>query len=179
VSACPVCENPQPAGDECEVCGRSLLGPQAAAEATVEPMEGLETTAQGEATAAVEVALLPELEPTLQPAAGAVPAETVPEFEATLAERVEAPVDAVPDLQPTAAGASGDPRTVLPLFPTCRYCRTPAGPGERLCARCGMQLAGLLPPAPLAAGSGPRLCSCGTPITRSTCPACGARNKTE
>jgi hypothetical protein len=182
VITCPVCEQPQADQAECLVCGHALgvgAAGAAGAEPAVAPLEGLETNAQ-ETGAAVDLGgTFPELEPTLLAVAGAVAADPMPELEATLAAPVEAPGELVPDLEPTSAAPSADGRTELPLFPVCRYCRTPAGPGEKLCGRCGMQLGGLVPPGPVAAGTGPRLCSCGTPITRATCPACGARNRTE
>jgi hypothetical protein len=181
VITCPVCEQPQADGAECQTCGHALgadRGADPGGDAVaIEPIEGLETTAQAATPSVGEVAPIPELEPTLQRSAGAVAADPMPDLEATLAAPVEAPGELVPDLEPTAAPASADARTELPLFPVCRYCRTPAGPGEKLCGRCGMQL-GVLPAA-RATGAGPRLCSCGTPISRSTCPACGARNRTE
>jgi hypothetical protein len=34
-------------------------------------------------------------------------------------------------------------------------------------------------PAPAATGPTARSCSCGTPVTRAICPACGARNQTD
>lgn len=175
--ACPVCEHQQADGAECEVCGRSLVS-LGAVDAPVTPLEGLEPTlAAPEPFAGVGEAM-PELEPTLQASPGEVALERVAELEPTAAAPVEAAGEPVPDLEPTSAPASLDPRTELPAIPVCRYCRTPAGPGQRSCARCGMQLpVGPVPGAPARAG--PRLCGCGTPITRSTCPACGARNKTE
>jgi hypothetical protein len=145
----------------------------------VEPLEGLETTLLEVGAVTGEGGPFPELEPTLQAAGGDVAVDPMPELEATLAAPVEAPGERVPDLEPTAAAPSADGRTELPLFPTCRYCRTPAGPGEKICGRCGMQLGGMVPPGAALVGTGPRLCSCGTPITRSTCPACGARNRSE
>lgn len=173
--ACPVCEHPQDGGAECAVCGRSLAA-LGGFDPPVTPLEGLEPTTLASDQAGGEVAALPELEPTLQAAAGPVPADRLAELEPTLAPRVEAAGELVPDLEPTAAPPSGDPRTVLPLFPVCRYCRTPAGPGERLCGRCGMRLQIEPVTGPGAPVAVPRLCSCGTPVTRSTCPACGARH---
>jgi hypothetical protein len=176
VIACPVCEHLQDAGAECEVCGRALatLG---GVDQPVTALEGLEPTALASDRAGGEVAPLPDLEPTLQPAAGPVAALHLAELEPTRAPRVEATGEVVPDLEPTAAPPSGDGRTELPLFPVCRYCRTPAGPGDRLCGRCGMRLQIEPGTGPGALVAEPRFCSCGTPITRSTCPACGARHQ--
>jgi hypothetical protein len=121
---------------------------------------------------------LAELEPTLQASAGEVALERVPELEPTLAARVEAAGELVPDLEPTSAPASLDAPSLLPPLPTCRYCRTPAAPGERICGRCGMRLSVAIP-ATAVTGPKDRLCSCGTPVTRAICPACGARNQTD
>jgi hypothetical protein len=177
VITCPVCEQPQAEGAECLVCGRPLGAVGAAgAEPPVEPLEGLETTAAEAGAVTGEGGPLPGLEPTRLAAGDAMAVDPMPELEATLAAPVEAPGDPVPDLEPTAAAPSSDGRTELPLFPVCRYCRTPAGPGEKLCGRCGMQLGGLVPPGAAPPGTGLRLCSCGTPIAGPTCPACGARN---
>jgi hypothetical protein len=178
VTTCPVCEHPQAAGAECEVCGRALAA-FGGVDQPVAPLDGLEPTSLAAEGSAGDVGLLPELEPTLQPAAGAVAAVPVAELEPTRAAPVEAPGEPMPDLEPTAAPPSGDGRTELPLFPVCRYCRTPAGPGERLCGRCGMRLQVETGPGPGATLAGPRLCSCGAPVTRSTCPACGARHRVE
>jgi hypothetical protein len=178
VITCPVCEHPQEAGAECEVCGRAL-STFGAIELPVTPLEGLEPTALNDGSWSGDVDVLPELEPTLQASAGAVAADPIPELEPTLAARVEAPGERVPDLEPTAAPPSGDAPTELPLFLVCRYCRTPAGPGDRLCGHCGMRLQVAPGPPVGAAVVGPRICSCGTPISRSICPVCGARNRVE
>jgi hypothetical protein len=176
VITCPVCEHPQADGAECEVCGRSLLAP-GAVEVPVAPLEGLEPTLAAPELLVGDLGVMPELEPTLQLSPSEVTLDPVPELEPTSAAPVEASGERVPDLEPTSAPASSDPRSELPLFPVCRYCRTPAGPGERICGRCGMMLPAGVAPAAVAVAL-PLLCSCGTPITRSTCPACGARNRT-
>jgi hypothetical protein len=178
VISCPVCEHQQPGGAECEVCGRGLVA-LGGVDAPVAPLDGLEPTALDGGGWVGEVAALAELEPTLQASAGAVTPVPIPELEPTMAAPVEAQGELVPDLEPTAAPASGDAPTEVPLFLTCRYCRTPAGPGDRICGRCGMQLQVQPGPAPEAALAGRRFCSCGTPISRSICPACGARNRVE
>ncbi len=178
---CPVCEHPQEAGSECGVCGRRLEEGRAT-DAPVAPLEGLELTAlegAGAAAAALPGAALPDLEATRFEAAEApLLAELFPDLEQTRAEPVEVAADPTPDVERVLAGLPDDGPTLLPIVVTCRYCRTEAGPGERLCGRCGMQLS---PPAatrPAPGADGPRLCSCGTPVTRSRCPACGARNVT-
>jgi hypothetical protein len=185
VITCPVCEHQQAGGADCEVCGRLRSAGGATpigVEVPVASLEGLEPTAQADAAAPGDVAPLPELEPTLQVSAGAVVIEPLPELEPTGAASTDpshaAPGEALPGLEPTFAPAS-DARTALPLFPVCRYCRTPAGPGERLCGRCGMQLGGVVAPPPGRPGDDQRRCSCGAPITRSICPACGGRHRVE
>jgi hypothetical protein len=189
---CPVCEHTQPFSGECEVCGKAL-GPAGAGDAespfmvsvsNQERLDGLEPTlhavlrqAQDERTAAPE--LLAELEPTAAARTGAVSAapELLAELEPTAAARTGAVDPApVPDLVPTAvADLPGDGPTPQPIAVLCRYCRSPAMPGERICGHCGMRLpvaAGR--PAPTAA---PRACSCGLPVSGAVCPGCGARQQ--
>ncbi len=153
---CAVCENVQVAGEACDVCGKAFP----AGEATpvpVEPLEGLEPTLQGPAEAPPDA--LPELEPTtLDPVQVVVAA--MEGLEPTEAE-------GIPDDLPTPAGPSA----------TCRYCGTPAPPGENFCAHCGMRL----PPAAGTGGSGELLpevhpCpQCSVPVKGTSCPACGVR----
>jgi hypothetical protein len=189
---CPVCEHTQPFSGECEVCGKAL-GPAGAGDAespfmvslsNQERLDGLEPTlhavlrpAQDERTAAPE--LLAELQPTAAARTGAVSAapELLAELEPTAAARTGAVDPApVPDLVPTAvADLPGDGPTPQPIAVLCRYCRSPAMPGERICGHCGMRLpvaAGR--PAPTAA---PRACSCGLPVSGAVCPGCGARQQ--
>lgn len=174
---CPVCEHQQEAGSECALCGRHLAEGWGT-DAPVTPLEGLELTSLDPAAAAalpaepvagLEVTRFDAVELPLL-------AEALPDLEQTLAEPVAVATDAVPDLERVQAGLPEDGPTLLPLVVTCRYCRTEAGPGERLCARCGMRLPLAAVTAPAPADGEPRRCSCGTPITRSSCPACGARN---
>lgn len=174
---CPLCEHVQPAGDACDVCGRALEPPGGAA-AAIPPVEGLEPTA-APAAGPVDAPPLAGLEPTVLDArAAARPSpEAFPELEPTrAAAAIDLPADPVPDLEPTGA-ASADPPTPYAAFATCRYCRTPAAPGERRCARCGMRL-------PLERGgreferdgpAEPRRCTCGAPVSGAICPACGGR----
>jgi hypothetical protein len=165
---CPVCEHPQPFGGECEVCGKAL-GPAGAGDAESpflvslsnhERLDGLEPTlhvlrqAQDERTAEPE--LLADLEPTAAARTGAV--DPAP----------------VPDLVPTAAAdLPGDGPTPQPIAVLCRYCRSPAMPGERICGHCGMRLPVAV--ARLAPDAAPRACSCGLPVSGAVCPGCGAR----
>jgi hypothetical protein len=167
---CPVCEHAQPSGAECEVCGK-LLGPADGAPAgsplslsNQDRLDGLEPTLhavvrQGreERTAAAE--LMADLEPT---AVGAVAGSDA-----------GAPTP-VPDLVPTAvADLPSDGPTPESIAVLCRYCRSPAMPGERICGHCGMRLPVEALRAPPAAAL-PR-CRCGLPVSGSICPGCGAR----
>lgn len=171
---CPVCEHAQEAGSECQLCGRRLEEGRGT-DAPVAPLPGLELTALEAAPAAPGEAV-PGLEITRFEAVEApLLSEVVPGLEATRAEPVEVVVEATPDVERVQAGLPDDGPTLLPIVLTCRYCRAEAGPGERICGRCGMRLQ-LPVAAPAAPAGGPRLCSCGTPVTRSICPACGARN---
>jgi hypothetical protein len=98
----------------------------------------------------------------------------VGDVEPTAAGPVDADAPLIPDLEPTAVDAPLD-ATPLPTVVVCRYCRTPAAPGERLCGRCGMRLP--VVEAPRREEPPPHaLCSCGAPITAAKCPACGARH---
>jgi hypothetical protein len=188
---CPVCEHQQAAGSECEVCGRHLVEGRGT-DAPVAPLEGLELTTLDPAGAAAlpsapvapfapfaPMALMEGLEVTaFAPAEEPLLAELIPDLEQTRAEAVEVSVDPTPDVERVLDGLPDDGPSLLPLVVTCRYCRTEAGPGERVCGRCGMRLPVFAVAAPTAAAGTPRLCSCGTPVTRSRCPACGARNAT-
>jgi hypothetical protein len=167
---CPVCEHAQGQGAECEVCGKELLH-GAAAVSDVPAVEGLEPTLHAGVDAAAE--RLGELEPTAH-VAGADAAPEPVLVEPTRVDPVDVAVEAVPDVERVGDAIPDDPRTEVPLFVTCRYCRTEAMPGERVCARCGMRLPDFggaseraEPPA--------RRCSCGAPVRGSLCPSCGAR----
>jgi hypothetical protein len=168
---CPVCEHAQAQGAECDLCGKGLA-PGPAAVAAVPRIDGLEPTslADGSFVAASPIA---ELEPTGH-AAVAVLDELTPGIEPTRAPPVDVEVTPTPGIERTAAEATGDARTEVPLFVTCRYCRSPSMPGERVCGRCGMRL-------PSFGGTGReaaqevRRCGCGAPVTGSLCPSCGAR----
>jgi hypothetical protein len=175
--SCPVCEHQQQAGSECEVCGRHLVEGRGT-DAPVAPLEGLElTTLDPVGAAALPSAPVEGLEVTaFERAEEPLLAELVPDLEQTRAEPVEVPPDPTPDVERVLAGLPDDGPTLLPLVLICRYCRTEAGPGEKVCGRCGMRLPVFASAAPAAASGSPRLCSCGTPVTRSLCPACGARN---
>jgi hypothetical protein len=175
---CPVCEHQQAEGAECDVCGKRLTRGVSAAELAIPAVEGLEPTRHGAADAPAEV--VPELEPTLHRSATAAPAaDLTPGLEATAAAPVDVEVEPTPDLERTAEEIPGDLPTILPAFATCRYCRTPAMPGERVCARCGMRLPVIseTPVGEPAAEEALRTCTCGTAVRPGTplCPSCGAR----
>ncbi len=173
---CPVCEHTQAAGTECEVCGHRLRAPLDA-DQPVAVMDGLESTLQ---PAAPEPP--PEVVPGLE-LTGAAPVEVpggdrVADLEQTGNAPVDPPIDALP-VERTGDGAPADERTPYPAMVNCRYCRTPAAPGEKLCSRCGMRRP--LPSAPAAAppaGVGPQRGSGGVPVVGPRCPACGARTTT-
>ena len=168
---CPVCEHAQVEAPECEVCGKRLLtGP--AAIPFVAPVDGLEPTLHAPVDARVEP--VGELEPTRLREAPHVPADAV-DLEQTAVRPVDVAVEPVPDLEPTPSDAPRDPATPVPAFVTCRYCRNPAMPGERVCGHCGMRLPSF-ERAPDASAAAARICSCGAPLRAAgPCPNCGAR----
>jgi hypothetical protein len=171
---CPVCEHAQAAGAECEVCGRRLAAPGGStARPLAPPVDGLEPTAHERV--GVRVERIAELEPTLRPPADEVPGEAL-ELDAGRAQPVDVDAPAIPDLERIADGVPQDGPTALPAFTTCRYCRTPAMPGERLCARCGMRLPVVDGPRAAAAAEAERRCGCGALVAGDRlCPSCGAR----
>jgi hypothetical protein len=173
---CPVCEHHQEAGSECEVCGRHLVAGRGT-DAPVVPLEGLEQTAFAAipTPAAGLDAALADLEATRFEAADVLLVEVVPDVEPTRAEAVEVEVEATPDLERTLAEPLDDGASPILASAVCRYCRTEAPPGEAYCGRCGMHLSTYQPPAS-SPSVPPAICSCGAPVTRSRCPACGARH---
>ena len=178
---CPVCEHPQGQGAECEVCGKRLAAGVSAADLAIAAVEGLEPTFHASAAAAPAGERVAELEPTRRDAAvtAAAPAlDVTPDLEATRAAPVDVAVAPVPDVERTSAGIPDDVPTALPAFVTCRYCRTPAMPGERICGRCGMRLPFAAAGGGAASEEATRLCSCGTALRPGVtlCPNCGARN---
>ncbi|BDG07671.1 hypothetical protein [Anaeromyxobacter paludicola] len=172
---CPVCEHAQVSPDECEVCGKRFRPGPAGGEVTAPPEAWLEPTALDEARSGA-VAPIAELEPTRFEASAAAPAP-IPDLEPTAAAAVEVPAERLADFEPTLADViPGDRPTAVPAVLVCRYCRTPASPGELLCGRCGMRLPVLHPVAPVAPRAAPVPCpSCGTPGEGERCIACGAR----
>jgi RNA polymerase subunit RPABC4/transcription elongation factor Spt4 len=172
---CPVCEHSQASGAECEVCGKEFAPGVIPAPPAVR-MEGLETTHHGPVELPFNPAgAMPELEPTSAPPVDA-PEERTPGIEPTSAAPVDVDSVAIPDIERIEDGIPDDAPTELPVAPTCRYCRTPAVPGERICSRCGMRLPVVDPVLVAGGAGGARQCSnCGTMTTRELCPACGAR----
>jgi hypothetical protein len=169
---CPVCEHAQLQGSECEVCGKRLTRGPSAADLALPGVPELEPTSH--APVDVDALRLADLEPTRQAGGAAAPIERVPDLEATCAAPVDVSAETVPGIEPTSAAIPGDAPTALPALMVCRYCRTPAAPGERICGRCGMRLP-VVATGGDAAALEPRLCSCGAPVRGSLCPACGAR----
>jgi hypothetical protein len=172
---CPVCEHSQEAGAECDLCGKRFA-PGTAPLAQVAPMEGLEPTLHLDESDPFELSEgMPELEPTAVAAVDA-PEEITPDVERTCTAPVEVDAPAMADIERIRDEIPVDAPTALPLAPVCRYCRTPAVPGEMLCSRCGMRLA-VIDPNLIPTGSETIvLCShCGSISTREVCPACGSR----
>ncbi len=171
---CPVCEHAQAAGGECEVCGWVLAAAGGRAAPPAVPVEGLEPTAHERVGVRAEP--FADLEPTLRPPADEVPGEA-PDLDAGRAAPVDVDAPMLPDLERAADGVPEDGPTAIPTFTTCRYCRTPAMPGERLCARCGMRLPVVEEPrAAATAEVGLRRCGCGALVAGDRlCPSCGAR----
>ena len=172
MTVCPVCEHAQAEGAECEVCGKRLLH-GAAAIPFVAPLDGLEPTLHAPVDAGDE--WVAELEPTRLYAAPDAPPDAAPDLEHTAVPPVDVAVEPVPDLELNPSDAPRDPATPVPAFVTCRYCRNPAMPGERVCGHCGMRLPSFERAAEAAAAAH-RLCSCGAPLrSAGPCPICGAR----
>jgi hypothetical protein len=176
MTACPVCEHSQAAGDTCEVCGWRLAGaPAAAAEAAATPMADLESTRLAP-TPDAPVALLGELEPT-RVAAAETPVATEDGsawVEQTAFGRVEAVTVEAIEVERVEAAAK---EAAVDLFaqPTCRYCRTAALPGDAFCGKCGMKIAAAGAPRP-EPEAGPRRCPvCGAKATGALCLHCSTR----
>ncbi|HSN13677.1 MAG TPA: hypothetical protein VLT61_03540 [Anaeromyxobacteraceae bacterium] len=172
---CPVCEHPQQSGAECEVCGKRFAAGSLPVP-PVPPMEGLETTEYAPVDLGFDAGgTLPELEATLAPPVDA-PEERIPGVEPTRAAPVDVDAPPMADVERIQAELPGDGLTPLPLAPTCRYCRTPAVPGERLCSRCGMRLPVIDAALTSRTADGVQQCSnCGAMTSRELCPACGNR----
>ncbi len=170
---CPLCEHRQEGGDECQACGQRLSGPGVVA-VPVPRLEGLEPTALLEHPAEVPADPVPGLEPTRH-AAVEIAAMASPEIEPTRVAPVEVAVETAPDLERTAAEPVPGEAAEPPPAPVCRYCRTPALPGEVICGRCGMKLPVIAAPeaAAPAAATETRCPLCGTVSAGTVCTGCG------
>lgn len=169
---CPLCEHAQTEPGECESCGKRLAGMRGTA-AQVAPIEGLEPTGYAVAWPP-EAAPVDGLEPTSHAPAGEVVSPPL-EIEPTRAAPLDVDGPAMDGLERTASEIPGDGPTPFAAFVACRYCRTPALPGERICGRCGMRL-----PVDAGARGGHAaevgcVCGCGALVRGGACPACGAR----
>jgi hypothetical protein len=172
---CPVCEHAQAQGAECDVCGKRLAAGLSAADRAIPAVDGLEPTRF--VSPAVLEERLQDLEPTLREADASFYEDRTPDLEATAAAPVDVDAPLVPDIERTDLAIPGDAPTLLPEAVVCRYCRTPAAPGERICARCGMRLPHVSAAAPEDAPDQARVCTCGTTVRpdAALCPSCGAR----
>lgn len=172
---CPLCEHTQADAGECEVCGKRLAGVPATA-ARVAPLEGLEPTGLPAAWPAQAAAVdeVDGIEPTSHAPAGEVAPPPL-ELEPMRTAPVDVDAPAMEDLERTASEIAGDGPTPLPIFVTCRYCRTPALPDERICGKCGMRLPFTAGPRGDPAADVGRVCGCGLLVRGGVCPACGAR----
>jgi predicted amidophosphoribosyltransferase len=169
---CPLCQNAQQRGSECDVCGRRLEGAGHAPEAIL-PVDGLEPTLHDPAPP-TPVAHLAGLEPTSLSAGAAAPVEPLAELEllpdaASIDGAVEAlPVDRLERLTPEPFAPG--PRA-------CPSCAAPAGPDAVYCTGCGLRLPSLhrwrmAEPAPEPTGRCP---ACGERAEAAVCRHCGAR----
>jgi hypothetical protein len=152
--SCALCENVQPAGEACDVCGHAFPSGERV-EDPVEPMADMEPTL-----------LLPTAEAGREPVEG---------LEATAIDPVDVVAAAIEGLLPTVAdGIPEDGPAGEPALEVCRYCRTASFPGEAFCAHCGMRLP--VVGSPEAAPLSVVLCrDCGTPVRGDVCPACGVK----
>lgn len=171
---CPLCEHAQAGGTECEVCGRRLPGGGPAAEGAIPLLDGLEPTL-APAAADAPLAAVPDLEVTSHAPVSAARADPVPDLEPTPAAPVDVSVDPLPGVDRGLDGLPADGPTPHPALVVCRYCRTEAAPGERICGRCGMRLPAVARVAPPPVEEQGRVCTCGLPVRGPRCPACGAR----
>jgi hypothetical protein len=169
---CPVCDHSQPGAGACELCG-GPLAPEADLAAGMAALDGLEPTLHAAAWGP-DAPPVDGLEPTAHAPAGAV-APSPLELEQTRIAPQDVDAPALDGLERTAQQGPDDGPTPLPVFVTCRYCRSPALPGERICGQCGMRL-------PLASGASGapaapagHVCGCGALVRGRSCPSCGAR----
>jgi hypothetical protein len=168
---CPLCEHAQAEAGECEICGYAL-GSGSGAAARPPPMDGLERAGYAPAPA-VHALPVEGLEPTAHARVGPVVAPPL-ELEPTGAAPLDVDAPALDGLERTAADPVDDP-TPMSAFVACRYCRTPALPGERICGRCGMRLSLAAGGSKEPVGGAGRACGCGALVRGRACPSCGAR----
>ena len=189
VIVCPVCENQQAQGFECDVCGKDLSALGAAAGGLDdlgdlgalaglgpppvggEQVPGLEVTVP-ERVGDVPLEADPDLEANLVKQVGEVPIERLPDLE-TAADRVgDVPVERMPDLAEERVPDDGQRTPEVAGAVTCRYCRNVQASGM-ICDKCGMRLP--RSPTPTAAKAEPEKAS------RETirCRYCGAPNPPE
>lgn len=104
-----------------------------------------------------------------------VTVEPLEGMEATSIDPVKIVADAMEGLETTSLeGIQGDVPSTGSVVAICRYCRTPAFPGEAFCGHCGMRLPAIAGPQATALEA--RVCrDCGTPLSGEACPACGVR----
>jgi hypothetical protein len=173
---CLLCENVQPAGEACEVCGRPFPRGEGIA-LPVAPLADLEPTAiDASGPTLAGGAPLESLEPTAASGTGPVAADVVAGLERTATAAVTVVAEPLPDLEPTAGAPVPGEAEPSGQGGACRYCRTPAPAGQAFCARCGMRLpAGDVGRERAAEGAEATCWQCGVATTRETCPACGAR----
>ncbi len=150
----------------------------------IPPLDGLEPTLLPGAAGGAEPVLAEWVEPTGFAGAEGAEAVPVPDIEPTRLAGSEPPSSlemlpeggAAPDwFDPTPVGVPDvEPAEPAPLV--CRYCRTPANPGQVMCNRCGMRLP--VWRSPEAEVQPTELCTdCGTPVQGTICKACGARRR--
>jgi hypothetical protein len=155
------------------VCGRPLAG-GAAAEGAIAPLEGLEPTL-APAAAGVPATAIPGLEVNSYGPVEAAWADPVAGLEPTPAAPVDVSVEPMPGIDRAMDGLPADGPTPFSAVVVCRYCRTEAAPGERICGRCGMRLPAVALAQPPKAEEPGRMCTCGVPVRGPRCPSCGAR----
>jgi hypothetical protein len=172
MATCPFCEHVQERGEECDLCGRRLSGP-GTEPAPVAALAELEPTAHPPTH--VATAPLPDLEATRVEAAAAPDAASIDLLEPTrFATGATLPPEPVPGLESHQAEPISD-GGADPFAPVvCRYCRSVAPPGERICGRCGMRLP-TFEAAAVVAAEEQRCGDCGAVGTGPLCRQCGAR----
>jgi hypothetical protein len=171
VIVCPLCEHVQAQGADCDVCGKKLLRGAAAIPA-VPAVDGLEPTLHAVVEAGYE--RVPGLEPTRHEDVLTLE-EPAPDVDHGRAARVDPAIELFPELERIGDDVPEDAPTRSPATVTCRYCRTPAAAGDRICGRCGMRLPAFAAGSGVDVGSAARRCGCGALVAGAVCPSCGAR----